>query len=622
MLEAIRRWSKTWVVKILFGILILSFGVWGVDDVVRAVTTPSGIAKVGSESISERELDWEFQREVSRMRAMFGDALDAEKAKAMGIEQAVLARLVERLLVDQEARDLGVAISDDLVRQAIHETPAFRNTLGQFDRGALDGALRNQGLSESTFVEMWRGDMRRRHVIHSVMGGGSVPRLLAESLYRYDHQRRVAEVLRFADDAMPAPGAPDQAVLEAFHGEQAERFTAPEFRSLTVLILQAEGLADSITVTEADVQAAYEQRAGEFNTPERRTLEQVLLTDQAKALDLVAKTGQGMDLAQAAKEVGAEVIDLGGNTRDDMLPELAAAAFAQEAGVVGAPVRSPLGWHVLRVTAVEPGHVGTFEEVKDKLSAELARDKAVDLLFDQANKVEDAIGGGANLEEAATAIGGKTVKVAAIDARGLDPEGKPVAGLPALDKLARVAFETEEREESVLTEMGREGYFVLRVDAVTPAALRPLEQVRDLVLAAWVGEERRKAAEAGAVVAMEKLKGGAEMAAVAAEAGLLPLTTEPFARSGEGAPADVPANVVSRLFEAEVGETVTVRGPGASFVARLTRLQEADPATDADGLAKLRKETLDAVHDDLLDQFSASLREKFPVRVNQAAMAR
>ncbi len=620
MLDAIRKRTGSLPVKILLGLLILSFAVWGVGDMVRRVVTPSSAASVGDLEIPLQELDWEFRREVERMRNAFGPDFDSQKARAMGFRQATLNRLIEGALIDQGAASLGVAVSDDQIRDQIHSIKGFKNELGQFDRFVFDQAMRNNGLTEKHFIALLRRDMSRQQYLQSLTEAARAPKAMAEVLYRHKHQRRVAQVIRFDDAATPDPGAPDQAALEAFHKANAARYTAPESRALTVLALDAAGLAKEIAVSDEELRAAYDQRADQFNSPERRTLRQALFQDESKARAFADAARAAGDFAKAAKDSGVTVVDLGTSTKADMLPELADAAFALAPGAVGDPTQTPLGWHVLQAVKVTSAGVQTLDQVKDELRAVVAHEKAIDSLYDMANRVEDALGGGATLEETAERFDIGLRKVAGVNRQGRDPQGSEVKGLPALDVLIRTAFETEENTESLLTESGDEGYFIVRVDRVTPPALRPLDTVRDKVAKDWAADKRREAADAKAKTARERLSAGAEAASVAAETGGALSTTSAFTRKGDGAPADMPQPLVEQLFTLAVNDLAGTRTQGASWVARLVAIKDADPTQDPKGVDAVAEETAEPFEGDVLTQLSGALKVAFPVRVNAAAL--
>ena len=135
-------------------------------------------------------------------------------------------------------------------------------------------------------------------------------------------------------------------------------------------------------------------------------------------------------------------------------------------------------------------------------------DIAADTLVSLANKLEDDLGSGSTLEEAARRLNLKVIKVTSIDRRGLDYAGKPVEAIGKKRDILQVAFKTEEGQDSVLSDLGAASFFILRVDKVTPPTLRPLETIRTDVAATWKREQQATAAEKKIAQLVDQLKGG------------------------------------------------------------------------------------------------------------------
>ena len=134
MLTTIRKHTKSWIVKILAGLLVASFMVWGVNDMVSiATSTSSTVFKVGNTKVEIPDVENEVRREINRLRAVLGRQFDIEQARALGVIEAVLQRQINDMALLLAAQGLGVAISDELVRQEIRKNPAFQS-LGSFDR--------------------------------------------------------------------------------------------------------------------------------------------------------------------------------------------------------------------------------------------------------------------------------------------------------------------------------------------------------------------------------------------------------------------------------------------------------------------------------------------------------
>ncbi|MEO5337383.1 MAG: SurA N-terminal domain-containing protein [Magnetospirillum sp. WYHS-4] len=626
MLDVLRTHSKSIVIKILFGILILSFAAWGVGDMIRVGAGIDWIAEVGPAKIGPNELHNEVQAELSRLQQALGPSFDKTKLQPADIAGVVLQRLIDRKLLTLAANELGVAVPDDVISARIRADKTFHNKAGQFDRFAYEQILRDNGLNEDQFVAMMRGDLTRAQFLESMVadaGPTVAPKAMAEALFRHRFERRAAEVVRIADAAMPEPAAPAPEALAKFHQDSAAKFTAPEYRALTVLRLDAADLMGGIEITEAQAKESFEQRAAEFVEPEKRNLLQMILgkeEDARKAFEMVAK---GADFAQVAKDVAgqpADALALGMVTRDDLLAEIADAAFQVDAGGIVQPTRSALGWHVLKVVSVQTGRQTTFEEARAKVTQEARRDKAAEVLFDMANKIEDKMGGGATIEDAGKAFGAKVVKIAAIDAQGNDPSGAKVTDLPPGKAFLETAFATGPNQDSGLVETGHDGFFLLRVDGVTPPALKPLDQVRDAVLAQWKDSERARLAAETAAQLAAAVQAGKDMAAAAKELGYSVGVAGPFTREGVGVPKEMPADLAARLFELKVGDVAEGRGKGGSLVARLKEIQAADVSGDAPGVQALRTQVAGEMRNDISQQLAEALRKRFPVSINNAGL--
>lgn len=614
MLDAIRKRTASIVVMGLIGILILSFVIWGIGDLLR-IRIADVVAEVGGVDIPPERLSTEFQRELNRLRTRAGNQLTREQARSFGLLETVLQNMIARTLFDLGAADLGVAISDDLIARDIRAKPEFRNQFGTFDSNQFYQVLRSNDLSESGYVAMLRGDLARAQYMDSIQAGGGAPRALVEAVYRHRQEKRRADVVKVADESMTAVGEPGEAALAAFHKDNPAPFTAPEYRRLTAVILDAEDLAREIAVSDEELADAYQQREDEFRQPERRRLWQMVFIDEADAKRAHGLLGEGRDFGEVAKEVfGADALDLGLVARGRLQPELEDAAFSLTDGAYSQPIQSPVGWHLVMVDGIEEAKILTMDQVSEKISADVARKKAIDGLYSLANQLEDQLGGGATIEEAARQLNLRLLRIDAADRLGLGVSGNPVAGLPTGSAFLDAAFRTPEGEESPLTETGTDVYFIVRVDAVTLPALRPLDAVRAGVTAAWKAERRATAADAAAKALLERIKGGAGLAEGAK--GLQVTTPEPFTRLTVNADHGLPQGLVSGLFGVRRGEAVMARGVGGVYVARLKDILPASPLSDSEGLKAIEDQLTRSVQADLLIQLADALRERFPVTVN------
>lgn len=623
MLEFIRKRSASILIKVLFGLLILSFLTWGIGDFVRGRATDRTVADVGGVEISPDQLNREYLREINRMEQLFGTRLDRDQARALGLVEATLGRIVNDTLWSLGASSMGVTTSDFAVRAAIARDRAFMDQTGTFNRSQFEQTLLSNGLSEQSYVAMLRQRMARYQVADSVDTGVTTPKSVVEAIYRQSQEKRIVETLFVADSAMTRISEPMEDDLVKFHSETPRPFTAPEYRKLTILNLLAKDLQNEVTVTDEEIQNLYDQRQGEFDRAEMRRLSQIVVPDEETAKEAYRQITEGADFVQIAKDVAGmdeATVDIGDVSRNMLLAELADAAFGLSENEISQPVKSPLGWHLLRVDAITPAYKQPIDDARAVLTADIAREKSIDALFELANQVEDTLGGGATLEEVSASLNLTIRQVSAVDTTGRDAAGNPVADLPPGGTFLRTAFETPEGTDSLLTEAGTDGYFILRVDAVTLSALRPLADVRQDVADAWRSGKRAEKAKETAEALTGRLVGSTTMADLAAELGVEAKTVDAFIRSNPPADSGLSPMLVRDLFAAKTGGTVSGRSGNGYVVAQVKEIVPANPGTDSAGVTAIKDALTNSLKGDIQAQFSAALREDFPVEINQRAL--
>ncbi|MEQ9348975.1 MAG: peptidyl-prolyl cis-trans isomerase, partial [Alphaproteobacteria bacterium] len=432
-----------------------------------------------------------------------------------GLQDVALNRLINRALLDQTTADLGIAVSDSVVAGRIRSDPTFAR--GEvFDPVLFQQFLQfSLGMSEDAFVEELRADLARSYVESAIASGGRPPADLAEKLFAHRFEARSLDWLTVATAAMPDPGSPSPGDLEAFYQNNSARYARPVTRQVTWLHIDPNVLADRIIIPPDEIRAAYEAASGRYIQPEQRRLSQIVLSDEATAREVAARVAAGVSLADAAPDSAAPA-DLGWVGRGDLPTELSDAAFAGDAGSVAGPVESAFGWHVIQVNDVEPGRITPFEEAQAEIGRILAHDRAVEQAITMIEQVEDALAGGASLEQVATDIGLATDGLAAIDPDGRDGDGNPLDVPPVREFVAEV-FAEQPGETSAALDTADGGFVVFRVGSETPATTRPLADVRTAVADAWRQRQRLAAASDLADTIVAAAAGGRSLSTLALE---------------------------------------------------------------------------------------------------------
>ncbi len=623
MLDALRSRASSWVVKAFLGLLILSFAVWGIGDIFLGPRGGNVAATVDGREITVVELDREFEAQLRQLGEQFGIGIDRGNPLAATALNEALQRLIARRLVDAYVAELGIGVSDEEVAEAIRGDPAFTDAAGNFDRGRLELFLRSVGITEKAFVEEIRAELARNRLLRAFSEPVRPSRFLARFLHDYRNEERKAEALVVEAAAMSV-AEPDEATLEAWLRENAESFQRPEYRRAVIAILGAEDLVGEIAVPEEEIRQLYETRKSLYATPERREIAQLLLPDEATAEEARILLAQGRSLEEVAEALaarGARLSTLGPVDRAGLPSALADVAFSLPEGGLGDPVKSPFGWHILRVVKIEPGRVASFEEKRAELERELALEKATDQLPDFAAALDDEIAAGVALEEAADKLGIPLLAVEAVDRNGRDPEGRPVAPEKLTADILEALFLAPEGEPSLLEETRDGRYFVFRVDAVEAARPLTLAEARERVREGWRREQQQKAARTLAEKLLEEARAGRSLATLAeAYAGVSLREVGPVKRSETGQAFGLGPRAVQAIFAAGEGELVPepVETPAGVVLLRVTAVE---PAPEPEDLAPLEEQLRIGWRSDLFAQFEGALRARYPIEINQQAMA-
>jgi len=622
MLQAIRSKATSLIVKILFAVLIVTFGIWGIGDIFRNRSVDTAVATVAGEQIPADQLQQAVHADIGRLRSSLGASLTLEQAKHLGIVDTALNRLIESALLAHETDRLDIRIGNDAVRRAIVANPNFRGPNGQFDRNVYNQILAANRLNDAQYEQLLRSDLQRNELTIALTEGIRPPKELTDAIYRAEAERRVADMVVLPPSAAPAPPKPSEQDVAAYYQAHQDQFRTPERRDVTLATLTIDDVAAGMDVPESKLKDAYQARLDEFHTPETRQLEQILLSDKTKADAAEAQLKAGKNFAAVAKAVAgadASTLDLGWMRRQDLPQPLADAAFTAKQGGVTQPIQTSFGWHILRVVAIKPEQTQSFDQVKDKLRQEVARDMAGDRIAQLANHIDDALAGGGAFDAVVKQFGMKTATIAGIDAQGTLVGGQPASLPQPKSKVLQTAFATAQGQASALDDLGDDGYFLVRVDKVAPSGVPPLDQVRDKATAAWQAQQRSQALAALAKQIVDQVNGGQSLKAIAARHRLVVSSTGPVLRTGGG---KVPPALVGQLFALKPDAAAAAPDGSGYAVAELTAIRPADPTKDKATFDTLAHQLAQQMQSEFLGEFSQALRARYPVEINKTNLDR
>jgi peptidyl-prolyl cis-trans isomerase D len=604
MLETMRNASKGWLAAVLILMLVGSFGIWGVQDMMRLNTTPT-VARVGSVDITPEMLQREFNRFLKLMERDSRVQLTSSEAKALGLDREALDRMVVRIALEQKARDLGLDVSQNQVVDAMKQQ--IPDGVGGINQQALQQILQQNEVRLDEFMDLVRADLLRQQIMRAVTGGVPMPIELDNALNRFRLERRVAEYVLVDPSRAADVKDPDDAALRKYYETHAaEKYSIPEQRTVTVVTARAADVSAEIQITDEEIKKVYDANKRLYETPEKRTLEQIRFSSEEKAREAKAKISGGQSFEAVAQAAGFKLDDikLGDVPKTDTT--VPAVAFEIPVNAVSEPTKGAFGWVLVRVVSITPGTLKTLDEAKGEIREKFVAERAKDKLSERTDAFEDTRGGGATLEEAA-AKHKLPVKKVTIDARGSDPSGNAVEGLPGGDFVKQV-FLADSGVDSELTETQDGVYYEFRVDKIAPTTKKPFDQVKADVLDDWRKEQVEGRLKKMADDLVARGNKGESMASIASSLGVAPLKSEPVARYGQT--ETFGPDTVKALADAKTGQFFS--GPVAHgqsiVVGRLAEIQYAPEPTDAPLRVKYSQQLQQAFAGDLAEQFSSAAR--------------
>lgn len=618
MLDSLRKYANSPVAQVLMGILVLSFGAWGIADVFNGFRS-TDIARVGSVEITRADFQREYTSTIRAIGRQVGQDLTDDQARKAGIPQSVMLRLVNRASLDNQAQKSGIGISDSLLASKIAGDPQFLSPTGKFDRTYLVQLIRSMGYTEDDFIMDQRRQYRRDQLAQALAGGITAPDTYLHAIYDYTSEQRSISYVVVTAPAASAIAEPSETDVNAYYTANKTEWDAPETRAVKYFQLTPSDVAKTEDVTDDEIRKAYDAQPDRFVTPETRDVQQIVFKDKAEA-DEAAASGKTFDQIMADRKLTPSDVDLGMLAKSKMAdPKIADAAFALGLEKVSPVVDGAFGPAILRVTAISPGKTTTFEQAKADLKNELALQKAATDISSMHDAIEDARAGGATLAEAAAKYGLKVATVPAVDAQGKDASDKPIADLP--QGLVAAAFQSDVGLQNDPIPTADNGYAWFDVTGVTAPRVRPLSEVHDQVVAAWKDAERGKQLDKTADDLKQRLENKEPFATVATSAGLTVKTADKLVR-GATASGDLSADALVAAFATQQGHAAIAAGaePLTKIVLTVDAVTVPPYSQILPEVAQLKQKLDGEITNDLVGTYVSNLQTEANVRYNTVAL--
>jgi peptidyl-prolyl cis-trans isomerase D len=628
MFESIRSRHK-YVMPVLMVLISIPFIGFGAVQYGSLFTSDTSIAKVGSERISQQDLDIAFRERLDRLAQMLGQNFDARAFDTPQARAQTLDALLSERALKIEIQRSRLLVSDHKLQDVIGSTPAFQQG-GHFDYDTYKALLTSRGMNERLFESDLRNDLARQTLVEAVSNSAVLPKTVSDRLWQLQHEKREVRELAFKPEAYLDKVEVSDDAIKADYEKNKSRYMTPETVRAEYVVLRAAELANQVSVSDDEVRAFYDHNMKRWGQPERRRASHILITsgpggsapDKAAARKLAesvlakVRANPG-DFARLAKEYSKDPGsaqkggDLGSFSRGMMVKPFEDAAFSLKEGETSGIVESDFGFHIIRVTGIEPATTKPFEQVKSQIEDELrqqAAEKRFSEVADQfSNFVYEQSDG---LKAAADKFKLQVHEVDGLTRRGANAPDAAAVFTPAVIEAVFAPDSLDKRRNTKAIEIGGNALVSARVLDHHASAPIPLEAVK------------------ANIKSVLQRTGAAEMARKAGQARLAELQKTPSDDGFDAArwvgrddPQQLPAAALASIMQLAPTRLPAFVGnessDGGYLVVHVLSAKPAD-APAADAAAGASEEWLKQISSSDEASYVQGLRQRFGAKIVRA----
>lgn len=637
MLSSFRSLSKSKIgigILAAFAIAILASFAMGDISSLRDGNFGLGtntLAKTGGREVSDRDVTRAMDQLLDRVRQQNPTATTQTLATEY---DPLVDTLVQAQALNAFGDDQGLVISDRLIGADIAMLPQTRGLDGKFSDAAYQGFLAKQRMTDGEVRRLVESSITQRLLLAPAVANARLTLGLTTPYAAMLMEQRQGEIAVIPVDAFAAGLKPSDADVAEFYAANKAHYTVPELRTLRIARFGAAEVAAAATPTAAEIAAYYNTNAASFGAKETRSLSQAVVPDEKVAAAIAARAKAGGSFAAAVQPAGlsAQDIAIGPQTRaqfTDLTSDgVATATFAAaiKAGMVVGPIKSDLGWHVVRIDSVT-GNLGkSLAAATPEISAKLTADKRRAALSTLVNRIQDGIDGGQNFAELTAKNQLAASETPLLTATGVAPADPKFKLPPELAGALKSGFELAASDAPVVETLPSDaGFALVTLGKDVPPAPAPLDQIRPRVAADWVMQQASVRARTASDAIAAKVAGGMPLAEAMRTGGVALPAPKPITvrrlQLDQAPPAL--ATSLKAMFTIAEGKSQLVAVPAARLfsIVKLVKITPGEAMTQPALIARVQSQFQQAAAQEYAQQFLASVVAKVGVKRNASAIA-
>ncbi len=616
MLNTLRKSVAGPFVKLLIGILILSFAVWGIQDIFGNYKNSVAIEIDGNE-ISLDELVNEYNYQLSTIGSQLNKQISFDESMALGIDKIAIENLIRKMILQIELNKYGINIPEEFIAQKIVNDDAFKSE-GVFNKARYRQLLSFSGYTEESFLISELNANKQNQLYSLIANKNYIPNTLLDIINDYNSTEKVINYIEIPKNNISVKTPSERELLE-FYDKFQNGYRKSETRDFDALILNSDSLKNNISVSQTEIQNYYNENIDSFKVEETRDVYQFFFDDLITAEEfLVESKSVNFETLLDSYNLSKSDDYLGNIRRDEILDsDLAEIAFSIDAKSFSNPIDGLLGLSIVYIDEIYEGSTPPLNELASTIEEELKLEAALNLIDDVFFSIEDDFLSGMHIQEVADKNKINLTNFAKIDINGKDFDNNDINVIQN-DELLQKLFNSDIGDfiEVVETE---DSYIWIKLNAINEPFIRSFKDVRDLVTTDMI-KQRLDKKEKEIIAEIEDALINNNLSKETSESLSIEIKkSKPFSRNKPIIEFSQDFN--DRILSADINETIIGRSPDEILIGKVIEIIPSNSIAltrDNDQVEGLDYQ----IRSDLFEQFLSSLEESYDVTLFQGNIDR
>ncbi len=517
---------------IFIGIIAVAFAL---GDVTGSGTfggvSAGNAAKVGNQDISVAELRDMTDNRLRNERQRNPNLDISQFVEAGGLD-TTLEQIINRYVLAVFGADHGIGVSQAMVDAEIRDIPGAKGVDGKFTTESLRALLARIKISEAAIRKDFTQNLYAQQIFPIANKGTVSPKSLVLPYASLVLERREGQFAIVPSSLFLPEKPPSDDELAAYYKENATQYIIPERRSISYALFNSDIVDADAKPTDADIKAHYDNNKENFAASETRSFEQIIVSTEDAANQIISNAKAGATLQEASKETGLSVTEKSAisakQLTDSASKAVSDAIFAADNGAYAKPAKAPLGWFVVRITDISKRDARTLEQARSEITDIVRAEKKDELLAEFTTEIEDALADGASLADVAKERSLKVETSPSLIITGQNPEDPAYQPIAEMAAILPKAFQMDNDGQGQLIEVeqGRK-FAILTVAKLSEAAPPALSKVKKGIAQKWAISKGAAQAKIEAEKILKAVESGTNFKKAVADSGLkLPPTQD------------------------------------------------------------------------------------------------